>query len=86
MMRKMGATGLKLSHDFGAGSVEIVFDRAGRRYAVRNNAYKNPKDNLRAAQLTITLHYQAIRTYGTQRGDTAIGGKPPTCRLVLPRL
>lgn len=54
--------------------MEIVFDRVGRRYVVRNNAHQNPKDNLRAAQLTITLLYQAIETYGTQRSDCKLPG------------
>jgi hypothetical protein len=61
----MGATSLKVNQDILQGNVEIIFDRASKRYKFENSNYKHPLDNLRAAQLTITYLWRALVEYGT---------------------
>ena len=69
LIRKLGATSLKVNQDLFTGQAEIVFDRAGQRYAFRCNRYDNPMDNLRAAQPTITYLWRALEEYGVT-GET----------------
>ncbi|MGD9891801.1 MAG: DnaJ domain-containing protein [Dehalococcoidia bacterium] len=89
-MRQMGATSLKIGQDFTSGEYEIVFDRAGRRYVFRCNKWKNSLDNLRAAQRTISLLYQAMEEYGTtqtvSRGSASGSGQKvdPFLQFFLP--
>ncbi len=64
LVRKLGATSLKINQDLFTGQAEIIFDRAGQRYAFRCTRYNNPMDNLRAAQLTITYLWRALEEYG----------------------
>lgn len=64
LIRKLGATSLKVSQDMFTGQAEIIFDRAGQRYAFRCDCYGNPMDNLRAAQLTVTYLWRALEEYG----------------------
>ncbi|MCG3212513.1 MAG: hypothetical protein FOGNACKC_06183 [Anaerolineae bacterium] len=64
LIRKMDATSLKVNQDLFTGQAEIIFDRAGQRYAFRCDRYDNPMDNLRAAQLTITYLWRALEEYG----------------------
>ena len=71
-LRKMGASSLRVSQDFSSGEYEISFDRRGRRYVFRCAKWKDPLDNLRAAQRSITLLYQAIEEYGTLRSESEL--------------
>lgn len=64
IINKMGATSLKINQDIFEGTAEIIFDRAGTRYAFRCRKYKDPLDNLRAAQLTIGYLWRALEEYG----------------------
>jgi hypothetical protein len=63
-LRKMRATGLKVTQDFETGECEIRFDRSGQRYVVRCKKWAHPTDNFRAAQRAISLVYQAIEEAG----------------------
>lgn len=65
LMATMGATSLKVNQDIFKGDVEVIFDRAGKRYKFENKKYQHPLDNLRAAQLTITYLWRALEEYGT---------------------
>jgi len=71
--RKMGATSLRVNSQFdvmkGRGQAEIVFDRGGRRYVFRCEKYDHPMDNLRAAQLTISMLHRAMEEYGVLRTE-----------------
>jgi DnaJ domain len=75
VVRKMGATNLTVSTseqvDKGTGTSEIVFDRGGRRYVFRCQKYPDPRDNLRAAQLSISLLYRAMEEYGVVTDEKA---------------
>lgn len=71
-MRKLGATSLVVNQDIYKGSVEIVFDRGGRRYVFRCTKWADPADNLRAAQLTISYLYRAMEEYGTTQTEQAL--------------
>lgn len=71
-LRKMSASSLSVRQDFERGEYEISFDRHGRRYVFRCAKWKNPLDNLRAAQRSISLLYQAIEEYGTLRSESEI--------------
>lgn len=64
-LRKMGADSLRVGQDLKTGAAEIVFDRSGTRYVFRCAKWSNYADNLRAAQRTISLLYQALEEYGT---------------------
>lgn len=75
-LKKMDATGLKITQDYDSGECAIQFDRKGRRYVFRNATWAYPSDNLRASQLTIKLLYQALEAYGTTSQDTAIHKDP----------
>lgn len=68
-LRKMGASSLRVGQDFTSGEYEISFDRSGRRYVFRCSKWKAPLDNLRAAQRSISLLYQALEEYGTLRSE-----------------
>ena len=68
-LRRMGATSLRVGQDFQTGEYEIVFDRAGKRYVFRCNRWKHPLDNLRAAQRSISLLFQALEEYGTTSSE-----------------
>lgn len=68
-LRKMKATGLKVTHDYETGECEIRFDRSGRRYVVRCRKWTHPTDNFRAAQRAISLVYQAIEEAGVMRTE-----------------
>jgi hypothetical protein len=68
----MGATSLKVNQDIFEGDVEIIFDRAGKRYKFENSNYKHPLDNLRAAQLTFTYLWRALVEYGTAQAIEAL--------------
>lgn len=48
-------------------AAEISFERDGRRYAFRCEKYENPLDNLRAAQLAISLLWRVYEDYGVTR-------------------
>lgn len=63
-LRKMKATGLKVTQSFDTGECEIQFDRSGKRYVVRCAKWAHPTDNFRAAQRAISLVYQAIEEAG----------------------
>lgn len=63
-LRRMRATGLKITQDFETGECEIRFDRSGKRYVVRCKKWTHPTDNFRAAQRAISLVYQAIEEAG----------------------
>jgi hypothetical protein len=72
-MRRLGATSLRVKErdllnpkDVKA---EIVFDRAGKRYAVRCAKWPNFLDNLRAAERTIFYLYRAIAEYGAETNE-----------------
>lgn len=69
---KMSASGLRVAQDYDTGSAEIVFDRTGKRYVFRCKRWPHPTDNLRAAQRTITLLYQAMEEYGTTSSTSAV--------------
>lgn len=64
IVKRMGATSLKINQDIFAGTAEIIFDRAGQRYVFRCAKYADPMDNLRAAQLTISYLWRALEEYG----------------------
>lgn len=67
-MRKIGASSLRVGQRDLLNpkdvAVEIIFDKAGRRYVVRCKKWPNWLDNLRAAQRTITFLYSALEEYG----------------------
>lgn len=74
-MKRLGATSLRVKErdllnpkDVKA---EIVFDRAGKRYAVRCAKWANFLDNLRAAERTIFYLYRAIAEYGAETNEKA---------------
>src|SRR5690348_14844954 len=71
-LKHMGASNLKVGQEFDSGEYEIVFDRNGRRYVFRCKKWANSLDNFRAAQRTISLLYQAMEEYGTERKLTDI--------------
>ena len=73
-LRRMSASGLKVSSDYDTGACEIQFDRGGRHYVFRNASYGNPLDNLRATQLTISLLHRALEQYGTTSSAEKLGG------------
>lgn len=68
-LKKMGASSLRVGQDFGTGEYEITFDRSSRRYVFRCARWKHPLDNLRAAQRSISLLYQALEEYGTTSSE-----------------
>ena len=63
-MRKIEATSLKISLDEFNGTVDVVFDRNGKRYTKTCSKWENSLDNLRAIQLSIEYLYRAIEIYG----------------------
>ena len=69
---KMGATSLGVNQDIMNGDVEIIFDRAGRRYVFRCSKYENSLDNMRAAQLAISYLWRALTEYGVSSSDEGI--------------
>jgi hypothetical protein len=71
-LRQMGASNLRVGQEFDTGQFEIVFDRTGRRYVFRCKRWPVALDNFRAAQRTISLLYQAMEEYGTERKLTDI--------------
>jgi hypothetical protein len=71
-LRQMGASSLRVGQDFASGEYEISFDRRGRRYVFRCSKWAVPLDNLRAAQRSISLLYQALEEYGTMRSDSEL--------------
>lgn len=74
-VQQMGATSLDIGQNFSTGEYRISFDRAGRRYVFRCSRWKHPEDNLRAAQRTISLLWQAMEEYGTVRTISAVDGR-----------
>lgn len=64
IVKRLGATSLKVNQDIFNGTAEIVFDRAGQRYVFRCEKYRDALDNLRAAQLTISYLWRALEEYG----------------------
>lgn len=74
-VQQMGATSLDIGQNFSTGEYRITFDRAGRRYVFRCSRWPHAEDNLRAAQRTISLLWQAMEEYGTVRTVRAVGGK-----------
>lgn len=77
-LRQMKASSLSIGQDFSTGEYTITFDRQGRRYVFRCNRWAHPLDNLRAAQRSISLIYQALEEYGTVSTDSALPGQPKT--------
>lgn len=71
-LRRMGANSLSVNQNFDSGEYTISFDRHGRRYVFRCSKWKAPLDNLRAAQRSISLLYQAIEEYGTLRSESEL--------------
>lgn len=71
-LRKMGASSLRVGQDFTSGEYEISFDRRGRRYVFRCSKWRVALDNLRAAQRSISLLYQALEEYGTLRSELEV--------------
>lgn len=75
-VRKMGATNLQVRMTDevmkGTGTSEILFDRGGRRYTFRCVKYAEPLDNLRAAQLTMSLLWRALEEYGTIKTEAQL--------------
>lgn len=71
VMAKMGATGCRVDTDITEAdtSVNITFDRNGKRYTFRCDKWEHPSDNYRAAQLTISQLYSALEVYGTTRQE-----------------
>jgi|SRR5579859_751177 len=76
-MKRLGATSLRVKErdllnpkDVKA---EIVFDRAGKRYAVRCAKWANFLDNLRAAERTIFYLYRALAEYGAESNEKTFG-------------
>jgi DnaJ-domain-containing protein 1 len=60
------ATSLKIEQDVMKGDVKVTFDRAGKRYTMTANTWKDSLDNLRAIGLTITYLYRALESYGVK--------------------
>jgi len=91
---QMGATSLRVSSGLisedGQGAVEVVFDRAGKRYVFRCSKYESPLDNLRATQLAITYLWRALEQYGVEGSESDVlfetfflGFTPPPGDAVL---
>lgn len=74
-MTKMGASNLKVNKDLLKGDVEILFDRAGKRYVFRCNTYKDQLDNYRASQLCIEYLYRALEAYGVSSSEESLFDK-----------
>lgn len=76
-MKKLGATSLRVSpRDLmnpKDTACEIIFDRGGRRYAVRCKKWQDWQDNLRAAERTIYYLYRAIDEYGVTANESKLG-------------
>lgn len=66
IMTQIGATSLKINQDVMEGKVEVIFDRAGRRYKMTADTWGDSLDNLRAIGLTITYLYRALESYGVK--------------------
>jgi DnaJ-class molecular chaperone len=60
------ATSLKIEQDVMKGDVKVIFDRAGKRYTMTADTWKDSLDNLRAIGLTITYLYRALESYGVK--------------------
>lgn len=68
-LRKMRATGLKISQNFETAECEIRFDRSGTRFVFRCAKYAHPTDNFRAAQRAISLIFQAMEESGVTSNE-----------------
>jgi hypothetical protein len=73
VLAKMKATSMVIRQEFGVKDVvEIIFDRAGRRYIFRGEKYSGYLDNLRAVQLTISYLYRALEEYGVTSANSKL--------------
>lgn len=66
VMTQIGATSLKINQDVMDGKVEVIFDRAGKRYRMLADTWTDSLDNLRAIGLTIVYLYRALESYGVK--------------------
>jgi DnaJ-like protein len=72
ILTKIGATSLRIQTEkdyldpHEAGSVKVVFDRAGKRYVRECSEWTHPTDNLRAIGLQIDYLYRALELYGVE--------------------
>jgi DnaJ-domain-containing protein 1 len=76
-MKRLGATSLRVSpRDLlnpKDNQAEIIFDRGGRRYAVRCKKWGDWLDNLRAAERCIYYLHRAIEEYGVITNEQRLG-------------
>lgn len=66
VMTQIKASSLKINQDVMNANVEVVFDRLGKRYVLRCDAWQDSIDNLRAIGLTIQYLYRAIESWGVK--------------------
>lgn len=72
LMKKLGATNVRIEQDLMTGEAIIRFDRRGTRYIFTSTQYKNTLDNLRAAQLTIDYLWRALEHYGVTQSKATL--------------
>ena len=66
IMTQIGSTSLRIDQDVMNGAMSVIFDRAGTRYKMTADVWKDSIDNLRAIGLTITYLYRALEAYGVK--------------------
>lgn len=75
-LRRLGATSLRVSArdllDDADTKAEILFDRGGRRYAIRCDKWPHYLDNLRACERTVYYVYLALSDYGALAVDRSV--------------
>lgn len=64
ILKRMGATNLRVEQDHTSHEAVVAFDRNGRRYVYPNRNYQHTEDNLRAIRLGIEYMWKVAEVWG----------------------